>query len=281
MHEQQVRIDRRHSYLDELSHREEDAEIPSNLSRDVVLGLAYVHGRVESTGGHLWVVGHNPRLFDFFLPERWRKTALWRLADDTEISYTITKDGVHLLWTPSRVGEAGTLDAKGRMRGYLSPFETFSTLRALSRAGVPVVAPRAIYCTGTAKTEASVDNSAYARMETSVLDDGSKILRSDRNYLMIFGFYSWVRDIGIPSYIPPVPRPVGLVNSYERGLVSTRELRAAVEFVRDRIAAAGYDGTAVTAGDLLVALDDSDAVVLAGPGLPAARLHDAELVSKL
>jgi hypothetical protein len=279
MHEQQVRVDRRRNYLDELSHREENIELPSNLCRDVVLGLDYVHGPVESTGGHLWVVGHNPRLFDFFLPERWRKTALWRLADDTEISYTITKDGVHLLWVPSRVGEAGPPNAKGRGRGYLGPFETFSTLRTLSRAGVPVVAPRAIYCTGTAKTEASVDDSAYARMENCVASDGAKVLRTDRNYLMIFGFYAWVRDLGIPSSIPPVPRPAGLVNSHERGLVTTRELKAAVEFVQDRIAAAGYDGTAVTASDLLVTLDENDSVVLAGPGLPAVRLHDAELVT--
>jgi hypothetical protein len=280
-HEQQVRLDRRRGYLDELSHREETAEIPGNLSRDEILGLDYVHGPVESTGGHLWVVGNNPRLFDFFLPERWRKTALWRLANDTEISYTITKDGVHLLWTPSRVGEAGPSDAYGLPLSYGSPFEAFATLRALSRAGVPVVAPRAIYHTGTSKTEACEDNSAYEKLDDYLLADGSKVLRSDRNYLMIFGFYAWVRDGGIPSYIPPVPRPAGLVNSFERGLVGFREVKASVEYIKELIADAGYDGNAVTADDLLVALDDNDSVVLAGPGLPAVRLHCAELVAKL
>lgn len=279
-HEQQVRINRRRGYLDELSHREEDIELPGNLSRDTVMGLDYVHGPVESTSGHLWVVGHNPRLFDFFLPERWRKTALWRLANDTEISYTITKDGVHLLWTPSRVGDKVLELPIIAAASYLSPFETFSTLRGLSRAGVPVVAPRAIYCTGTPKTEACEDRSAFERMQNLRPDDGAKVLREDRNYLMIFGFYAWVRGDGIPSHIPPIPRPAGLNAAHERGLVNTREVTAAVEFIQESIANAGYDGSAVTADDLLVALDESDSVVLAGPGLPAVRLHDAELIKK-
>ncbi len=280
-HEQHVRIERRRSYLDELSHREETAELPSNLSRSRILGLDYVHGPVESTGGHLWVVGHNPRLFDFFLPERWRKTALWRLANDTEISYTITKDGVHLLWTPSRVGEAGPRNAQDDVRHYLSPFETFSTLRALSRAGVPVVAPRAIYQTGTAKTEPCEDSSAYERMRECALSDGTRMLRRDRNYLMIFGFYAWVRDVGIPSSIPPIPRPAGLLAAYEGGLVRKREVEGAVEYVKDCVFSAGFDGSAITEDDLLVALDQDDTVALAGLGLPAVRLHDAELVTKL
>lgn len=279
-HEHQVRLERRRSYLDELTHREEDTELPSNLSRDSVMGLDYVHGPVESTGGHLWVVGHNPRLFDFFLPERWRKTALWRLANDTEISFTITKDGVNLLWTPSRVGDKAPADSRSRTASYLGPFETFSTLRALSRGGVPVVAPRAIYCTGTARTEACEDNAAFERMRRCETGDCSKVLRDDRNYLMIFGFYAWVRGDGIPSRIPPVPRPAGLVEAHHRGLVSSREMRASVDFVKERIANAGYDGSEVTADDLLVALDEGDSVVLAGPGLPAVRLHDAELIRK-
>lgn len=279
-HEQQVRVDRRRNYLDELSRREETIELPSNLSRSEILGLDYVHGPVESTGGHLWVVGNNPRLFDFFLPERWRKTALWRLANDTELSYTITKDGVHLLWAPSRVGEVGPRGPEDQIRHFSSPFETFATLRALSRAGVPVVAPRAIYQTGTAKTEPCEDPHAYERMDDCRLADGSPILRSDRHYLMIFGFYAWVRDIGIPSSIPPIPRPVGLVSAHDRGLVSVREVKSSVEFVSELVAGAGYDASVIAADDLLLALDQNDQIALAGMGLPAARLHDAELITK-
>ncbi|HMA91604.1 MAG TPA: hypothetical protein VKP30_02915 [Polyangiaceae bacterium] len=280
-HEVQMRTNRRRGYLDELSRREDTVELPSNLSSDVVLGLGYIHGPVESTGGHLWVVGNNPRLFDFFLPERWRKTALWRLSNDNEISYTITKDGVHLLWAPSRVGEFGPLDGNGSPRSYLSPFETFSTIRTLSRAGVPIVAPRAIYCTGTGKAEPCEDMAAFERMSPYTLADGTPMLRTDRNYLMIFGFFAWVRDGGIPISLPRVPRPAGLVNAHERGLVSGREVKAAVEYLRESIYKAGYDGGAVTAEDLLVELDDLDNVVFAGPGLPAARLHDAELIHKI
>ena len=34
------------------------------------MGVDYVYGEVESTGGALWVVGRDPVLFDYFLPEK-------------------------------------------------------------------------------------------------------------------------------------------------------------------------------------------------------------------
>src|SRR3989337_1740012 len=62
----------------------------------------------ESTGGRMWVVGRNARLFDYFLPERWRKTPSLSLSDANEVYYTVTKDNIHLVWETSRVGEIPT-----------------------------------------------------------------------------------------------------------------------------------------------------------------------------
>jgi hypothetical protein len=280
-HENQVRTSRRSSYLDELTHCNEDIALPPHLKLSTIAQVSYVEGTVQSTGGILWVVGKNPRLFDFFLPERWRKTALWRLAKDTELSFTITKDGLHLLWAPSRVGESVTVAHSGSQRRYLNPFELFSVLHELADKGVPVVAPRAIYRTGTAKSEPSSDLTAYESLAEVLLPDGTKVLRDDRNYLMIFGIYSWLRTGDKPPHPPSIPRPVGLTNAQESGLVTATEVSAGVASMREQVYRAGFDGTAIEADDLLVTLNESDDVICVEPGLPAVRLHDAELLARL
>lgn len=279
-HEQKMRVDRRHTYLDALSHRHEVTPLPQNLHGIRVLDMDYIHGTVQSTGGELWVVGRNPNLFDFFLPERWRKTALWRLADDTELSYTITKDGVHVFWTTSRVGETAPPRPDGARSWYQSPFEVFSTMHALAEANVPVIAPRAIYRTHTSKLEASEDHRAFELMSDCRFPDGELVLRDDRNYVMIFGFYCWVRDGDVPMHMPPVPRPAGLLKAEERGLITSLAVKRSVESMKQRIAEAGFDGSSVSPDDLLVTLDHNDAVVLDDSGEPAVRLHDGELITR-
>jgi hypothetical protein len=277
-HEHQVRTSRRRNYLDELTHCQSPSELPPNLSSMTLFGTRYVSGPVESTGGQLWVIGQNPRLFDYFLPERWRKTALWRIAQETELSYTVTKDGLNLLWRPSRVGESvktAREASEARDPRYLSPFEVFTVLRELIDAKVPVVAPRAIYRTGTAKTESSDDLRAYALHAGMNDDDGTPVLREDRNYLMIFGIYSWVDD-DVPPKGDYIPRPVGLANARSFGLVSELEALSSVCHLQEQVRRAGFDPSVITTDDLLVTLDDHDRVLMAEPGLPYARVHNVE-----
>ena len=50
------------------------ADFPEHLHAMRIFGVDYVYGDTASTGGKLWVVGHDPLLFDYFLPERWRRT---------------------------------------------------------------------------------------------------------------------------------------------------------------------------------------------------------------
>jgi hypothetical protein len=278
-HEALVRLSRRSNYLDELSHCEETFELPSNLSLSTVVDTTYVEGTVQSTGGHLWVVGKNPRLFDYFLPERWRKTALWRLSKDTELSYTITKDGLHLLWTPSRVGESvPTTTGDHTVRKYNNPFELFSILQELNAKNVPSISPRAIYRTGTAKSEPSGETSVYESLAQVRMPDGSPVLREDRNYLMIFGLYARNRSTGLSQYPLSIPRPVGLLSAQESGLLKPEEVARSVEFIQERVFRAGFDSSVLKADDLLVTLNEHDEVTLLEPGLPSVRLHGIELL---
>ncbi|MFA6471478.1 MAG: hypothetical protein WCU00_05490, partial [Candidatus Latescibacterota bacterium] len=73
-YDNQVKSQRRHTYLEDQRDRFQTSPLPPFLSQNEIFDVPYVNGHVESTGGLLWVVGRNPRLFDYFLPERWRRT---------------------------------------------------------------------------------------------------------------------------------------------------------------------------------------------------------------
>ena len=134
------------------------------------MGVDYVYGQVESTGGALWVVGRDPMLFDYFLArEMATDSHARRSATSQEMYETVTNDNVHLVWRVSRVGQVPDADpfvrreARILSHGYNSPFEEFSIAMELSRKGIETTYPRAIYMTGHRSTVSSalVDNSRY------------------------------------------------------------------------------------------------------------------------
>ena len=195
-HEEEVKISRRHHYLDDQRDRFKPTSLPAHLKRTEIFGVPYIYGHAESTGGHLWVVGRNARLFDYFLPERWRKTPSLKLSDKKEVFYTITKDNIHLVWETSRVGElpgeedGGSDDPKIRQYGINSPFEEFAIAQKLNELGIPTVYVRAIYMTGTAKIEPSVDFRKYDSHKDILDPEGNPILRENHNYITIRGYYN-------------------------------------------------------------------------------------------
>ena len=278
-HEVHARKRRRGNYLEELHRRHEDNTLPENLKLVEIGGIPYITGPVESTGGQLWVLGKNHRLFDFFLPERWRKTALWRLSRDVEISYTITKDGVHLLWTPSRMGETvSPRTSDGTQRHYNAPFEVFAILRRLSERGVATVAPRAIYMTGTTRSEPLEDPTVYDEHSEMGNKPLPPWLRADRNYLMLFGLYAWVGEGSTDHQPVPIPHPIGLEVAAEQGRLTATQAASYLSNIRVQVERAGFDAAPLTLDDLLFDLGDEEAVPLTPDGLPAVRLHDAELL---
>ena len=168
--EEQLRAEKRHDYLVRQAHRfEPHWQFPEELTPVRIMGVDYVYGQVESTGGALWVVGRDPMLFDYFLPEKWRRTPRTRISSSQQVFETVTKDNVHLVWRVSRVGQIPDADPfvtrEKRILdyGYNSPFEEFSIAMELSRQGIETTYPRAIYMTGHKSTVSSslVDNSRY------------------------------------------------------------------------------------------------------------------------
>jgi hypothetical protein len=284
-HENKVKQSRRHHYLDDQRDRFKPTVLPSYLKRTEVFGVPYVYGHAESTGGHLWVVGRNARLFDYFLPERWRKTPSLKLSDRKEVFYTITKDNIHLVWETSRVGEmpgevdGGSDDPKIRQYGINSPFEEFAIAQQLNELGIPTVYVRAIYMTGTAKIEPSADFRRYDSHKGILDPEGNPILQEDHNYITIRGYYNGP-DYSVAEQ-GPLYMPIDLFRAAYQGIIDESASRTLLQGVKENLRDVGYDGSLLEANDLLLAIDSNGAIMNNNDGEPEVILCNFELIWKI
>ncbi len=282
-HEEEVMNFKRHSYLDDQRDRFIPTPLPAYLSNIEIFGVPYVYGRAESTGGHLWVVGNNAGLFDYFLPERWRKTPSIRLSDPREVFYTITKDNIHLVWATSRVGELpdeSEEEDSYRIRefGINSPFEEFAIAHALPQLGIPCVYVRAIYMTGSDKVESSADFRRYASHRNILDPEGNPILQENHNYITIRGYYNgpdhWVAE----QTTGPLQVPVDLAKAVYRGLIDKTQCQVMTDKVKGNLRNAGYDGSLLKPNDLLLAVDSSGEIILDATGEPLVLICNFEFI---
>ncbi|HEX9022086.1 MAG TPA: hypothetical protein VF903_12590 [Nitrospirota bacterium] len=285
-HEDRVKASRRHSYLDDMKDRLNPMPLPSYLSRTEVFGVPYIFGRAESTGGRMWVVGRNARLFDYFLPERWRKTPSLGLSDYNEVYYTVTKDNIHLVWETSRVGEIPTdrkytaeeLD-KIRERGINSPFEEFAIAEELNRQGIHTVYVRAIYETGSAKLEPSVDQRKYDSHRTILDSEGNPVLNAGHNYITIRGYYNGP-DEWVAEHEGELLTPVDLSKAIRKKIIDESQGRNYLQKTIARLREAGYDGSLLKTNDLLLAIDANGGIMKDKSGEPDVIICNFEVLWK-
>jgi hypothetical protein len=285
-HEDEVNYARRHSYLDDQRDRFIATPLSPYLKSMEVFGVPYICGHVESTGGRLWVVGRNERLFDYFLPERWRKTPCWRLSANNEIYYTFTKDHIHLVWKTSRVGEMPTVDPGDpnafqiEAHGFNSPFEEFAIAQDLNKKGIPTVYVRAIYMTGSDKLEPSSDKrrfESHARLKTR---DGDRVMRPDRNYISLRGYFNGP-DGWVAQQNGKLCKPVNLFSALANGIISAAVYQRLFDDVQQKLKGAGYDGALLKSNDLVMAVDPDGKVLSNDHGEPEIRICNFELLRRL
>ncbi len=285
-HEDRVKASRRHSYLDDMRDRLTPTPLPSHLTRTEIFGVPYIFGRAESTGGRMWVVGRNARLFDYFLPERWRKTPCLSLSNTNEVYYTVTKDNIHLVWKTSRVGEIPEIEytpnevTKIRQFGINSPFEEFAISQELNQRGIHAVYVRAIYATGSAKLERSIDPRKYETHKAIVDSDGNPILGEDHNYISIRGYYNGP-DEWVSQHEDQLFTPVDLVKAIQKKIIDESQSRHFLQKVKDRLRAAGYDGSLLKTNDLLLALDSKGEIIKDQSGDPDVIICNFEILWKV
>jgi hypothetical protein len=284
-HEEQVKNSRRHHYLDDQRDRFKPTSLPAHLKTTEIFGVPYIYGHAESTGGHLWVVGRNARLFDYFLPERWRKTPSLKLSDKKEVFYTITKDNIHLVWETSRVGElpgeedGGSDDPRIRQYGIKSPFEEFAIAQKLKELGIPTVYVRAIYMTGTTKIEPSVDFRKYDSHKDILDPEGNPVLRENHNYITIRGYYNGP-DYSVAEQ-GPLYMPIDLARAVYQGNIDESTCQMLLHKVKENLKSAGYDGSLLKANDLLLAIDSNGKIMNNSYGEPQVIICNFELIWKI
>ena len=243
-------------------------KLPAHLKLARILDVDYVYGTTESTGGALWVVGRDPGLFDYFLPERWRKTPQIQLIPTHETYYTRTKDLIHLVWKVSRVGERPDADdnPEGDPRvlayGYNSPFEEFTLALHLRDRGIPAIYPRAIYMTGhqTGTDARNADPSRYQSHAQFLTPEGKPVLRPGRDYVTVWGYWNGPDEM-LANKDGAYFKGLNGAQALAMGLLNESSLGELLERERRRLAGAGVEALRLPPEHLLLSLDSRGVLI--------------------
>lgn len=282
-HEEEFQIRRRHSYLDDVRDRLTATPLPVHLDAEEIMGVPYIHGHVESTGGQLWVVGKNARLFDYFLPERWRTAQNWKLSEHNEVCYTLTKDNIHLVWKTSRVGERvqedlyGDFSRTARTYGFNSPFEEFALASFLSERGIPTVYTRAIYRTGSTRSKKTTDNRRFKSHRELRARNGEPVLDREHHYITLRGYFNGI-DEWVAQQNGALCRPIDLLQALCQNHLSQSDYYALYNDVLNKLAGLGFDGRLLKGNDLLCALMPDGKLMPGENGMPHVRICNLELI---
>ena len=287
-HESEVRASKRKSYLFRQAHRFESREqIPPTLASTRIMGVDYIMGHVESTGGMLWVVGKDPTLFEYFLPEKWRRTPRIELSPWGRVYQTTTKDNIRLVWRVSKVGTRPVIEppvtdeARLLSHGYNSPFEEVALSIDLARKGFETTYPRAIYATGHKPEvpESLVDDSRYDSHETLVMDDGHPVLGPNHDYITIWGFWNGPDEL-LATKDEDYCRCIDAQHALDEGLITRDIYDQVLAGAAKRLATAGLEDLNLRGSHLLLSLVRPGRFVTGSHGLPAARLCNYELLAR-
>jgi hypothetical protein len=289
-HEQAVRTANRKLYLKHMARRfEADAAgpLPAHLQATNLLGVDYIFGRAESTGGLLWVAGKDPDLFNYFLPERWRRTPKKNLSAHNEIFYTRTKDDINLVWKISRMGETPRLNnpeankVAAKTHGFNSPFEEFAFAIELTGNGVKTVYPRAIYMTGRKREtpRPNADKRRYAALAHLRTPDGDTIVREEYDYITIWGFWNGPDEL-LAAQDGRFYQAFNAKHAFAEKMISKQALEELMRLKAERLARCGFEDLNPKPDHLLISFGPDMQLVLGATGKPEVRLCNFELVRR-
>ena len=289
-HQEDHRIESRSRYLMLMRDRftsSAEHPLPPQLQHARVMDVEYVTGRAQSTGGLLWVVGRDGRLFEYFFPERWRRKE-FALSSSSRTWYTRAKDGVHLVWKVSRIGETPDGDPSDpkthilRNAGYNSPFEEFALALEISSRGMLTTFPRAIYVTGQddVTSSAITDERRFHRMCNVCGPDGAPVLRRGPDYITIWGYFRGVDDRHAAD-AEFLWTPIGAGQAFNKGMITSQQLNELMRDHQARLAAVGYEDLNLEPDHLLLTYVPGGDFQRTASGAIISRHCNFELVVKL
>jgi hypothetical protein len=289
--EEIVKKIKRHNYLLKQKNRfvmNSLKYFPPHLKELNILGVNYIYGHAESTKGALWVVGKDPDLFDYFLPERWENTPRTKLSPHHEIFYTLTKDNIHLVWKVSKVGIQPDMDPFREQErkileyGFNSPFEEISFAIELGKKGIRTVYPRAIYMFGRkiAISDSIFDNSRYISHEQLLTPDGNPILRKNYKYIIIWGYWNGP-DEKLAAKDGDYLEGISALSAYRKGMIKRDEYITLLNRKEERLQKVGYEDLHLRGSHVLLSLDNKGNLVKDDENIPEMRICNFELIKNI
>ena len=289
-HEQAVRTANRRLYLKHMARRFEAntaGPLPAHLRATNLLGVDYIFGRAESTGGLLWVAGKDPDLFNYFLPERWRRTPKKNLSAHNEIFHTRTKDDINLVWKISRMGEPVRLNnpeadpEAASAYGLNSPFEEFAFALELGKNGIKTVYPRAIYMTGRKREtpRSNADTRRYAALTDLRTPDGDPAVREEYDYITIWGFWNGPDEL-LAVQDGRFYQAVNARHAFASKMISEQAMEELMHVKVERLARCGFEDLNPKPDHLLISFSPDMHLVLGTTGKPEVRLCNFELIRR-
>ena len=289
-HEQAVRTANRQLYLKHMARRFEAdtaGPLPAHLRATNLLGVDYIFGRAESTGGLLWVAGKDPDLFNYFLPERWRRTPKKNLSAHNEIFYTRTKDDINLVWKISRMGEPARLNnpeadqTAASAYGFNSPFEEFAFALELAKHGIKTVYPRAVYMTGRKREtpRPNADTRRYATLADLRTPDGDPAVREEYDYITIWGFWNGPDEL-LAVQDGRFYQAFNTRHAFAGKMISKEAMEELMRMKAERLARCGFEDLNPKPDHLLISFAPDLHLVLGTTGKPEVRLCNFELVRR-
>jgi len=282
----------RYQRLQMEAERSDEAPAPSHLAAMRIFGVNYLYGVVQD-GGRLWVVGRNPDLFEFFVPDRWRRTARLKLSPVNEVYRTRTRDNIHVVYRRSRVGSQPRIDPlietgqKARAHGYNSPFEEVVIAERLRQFGVPTIIPRAVYRTDFPSTSAAYLKDLRRIADHAGLttpgDEPEPILLEDYDYYTIWGYF---RGFG-PGCDPEDEPGVDLEQARDACLLAEADCNAIAGRAQRMLEKLGLGDARLSDVDIQVYVDpegrverDARGEIYATFGIDAMRSYEIGLLDE-
>ncbi|MBU0679128.1 MAG: hypothetical protein KJ626_13570 [Verrucomicrobia bacterium] len=245
-------------------------------------------GHAESTHGILWVVGKHHELFDYFVPERWRRTHRKAISETNKTYYTKTKDQINLVWKVSRVGELPDIDPRQPNastlveHGFNSPFEEFDIALELSRKGIDTVYPRAIYMSGRESEQSGlyvVDTSRFENHKDILAMDGAPALRPNHSYITIWGYWNGLDEM-LADKDQTYCEGIDLSRAWKKKLITHKELTHFLEREESRLENAGFVDLALKPTHFLLSILPDGSLLRDEYGEPCLRICNMELIKR-
>jgi hypothetical protein len=268
-HHRQFKVRQRRRYWDLLRHRDEPpAVLPSHLKLTKIFGVSYVMG-TGPDGGKLWIVGHDPELWDYFSPDRWLRTPRLKLSPMNEVYRTRTRDNIHVVYRRSRVGTRPRVDPllqrdrRIREYGFNSPFEEIAIAELLRQMGVSTTHPRAIYRTDHPTTTAEYlrDDRRFADHADLLTPEPVRepILSRNHDYYTVWDCFRGV-DPHLRAGRPEGRGGTDLERARDDGLLGAEECAELIEDTRRRLRRLGLADAALADHECVVTIGEGGAL---------------------